>query len=368
MAAKKTMTEAEKAAERAKATAVQQPAAWKRPGQSASLGKPHGFGFGPEPPPRTPTEMAKKAAAAMLLATNRLGGGSVAASSAVLRRLDASAPPAAAPSIHRAEGALYDQPGSQFGGELRVPADTIAASHEDDEDVLRELPIDDLTKQAWSVTWSSNLGPFFWYNYGMVGVPWPDASREQKVDAIVMALKGARFRDVKVKYRGQGQNKGRWAFSTLQITGGDGVFSASEQLLSAWELGGQTAKGADRSANVEDILRPTGVASFPVREAVVEQTKDRIREDLKKQSVPDRLAKGIKINTSGNGYEARYHLPTSTVPLLPLPRWLRHLIHRRPWSATVQWLPKRCPSKPAYRTAINKPAARTAPYIPRRRH
>jgi hypothetical protein len=208
--------------------------------------------------------MAKKAAAAMLLATNRLGGGSVAASSAVLGRLDASAPPAAAPSIHRAEGALYDQPGSQFGGELRVPADTIAASHEDDEDVLRELPIDDLTKQAWSVTWSSNLGPFFWYNYGMVGVPWPDASREQKVDAIVMALKGARFRDVKVKYRGQGQNKGRWAFSTLQITGGDGVFSAAEQLLSAWELGGQTAKGADRSANVEDILRPTGVASFPV--------------------------------------------------------------------------------------------------------
>jgi hypothetical protein len=255
--------------------------------------------------------MAKKAAAAMLLATNRLGGGSVAASSAVLRRLDASAPPAAAPSIHRAEGALYDQPGSQFGGELRVPADTIAASHEDDEDVLRELPIDDLTKQAWSVTWSSNLGPFFWYNYGMVGVPWPNASREQKVDAIVMALKGARFRDVKVKYRGQGQNKGRWAFSTLQITGGDGVFSAAEQLLSAWELGGQTAKGADRSANVEDILRPTGVASFPVREAVVEQTKDRIREDLKKQSVPDRLAKGIKIHKSGKGYEARYNLPTS---------------------------------------------------------
>jgi hypothetical protein len=61
VAAKKTMTEAEKAAERAKATAVQQPAAWKRPGQSASLGKPHGFGFGPEPPPRTSTEMAKRA-------------------------------------------------------------------------------------------------------------------------------------------------------------------------------------------------------------------------------------------------------------------------------------------------------------------
>jgi hypothetical protein len=44
---------------------------------------------------------------------------------------------------------------------------------------------------------------------------------------------------------------------------------------------------------------------------VVEQAKDRIREDLKKQSVPDRLAKGIKIHKSGKGYEARYNLPTS---------------------------------------------------------
>ena len=154
--------------------------------------------------------------------------------------------------------------------------------------VLRPLPCDELKCNPWAVTWASELGPCFWFFYGVVDVTWPDATEEQQLDAVELGLLGSLRPHSTNHFSGQIAKGPKWVFETFNIHGNGGVRGAARALLEVWENGGK-----DR-AKVEGMLRPTGVAPIPPRSSMVQGVVIRMEDDLKQMAAPGRLGKGIK--------------------------------------------------------------------------